>query len=45
MSKSPLDKAADAARDVLYKIEDVASAVKADLENLSGIADAARCKP
>ncbi|MGD0973460.1 MAG: hypothetical protein ABR866_05190 [Candidatus Korobacteraceae bacterium] len=41
MSKSPLDKAADAAREVLSKIEDVAMAVKADLENLSGIADAA----
>ena len=41
MSKSLLDKAADAARDVLSKIEDVALAVKADLENLSGIADAA----
>jgi hypothetical protein len=41
MSKSPLDKAADAAREVLSKIEDVALAVKADLENLSGIADAA----
>ena len=41
MTKSPLDQAANAAREVLTKIEDVALAVKADLENLSGIADAA----
>ena len=41
MTKSPSDQAADAAREVLSKIEDVALAVKADLENLSGIADAA----
>ena len=41
MSKSPLDKAADAAREVLSKIEDVALVVKGDLENLAGIADAA----
>lgn len=41
MNRSPLDQAADAAREVLSKIEDVALAVKVDLENLSGIADAA----
>jgi hypothetical protein len=41
MTKSPLDQAADAAREVLTKIGDVASAVRADLENLSGIANAA----
>lgn len=41
MTKSPLDKAADAAREVLSKIEDVALAVKGDLESLAGIAEAA----
>lgn len=41
MSNSPLDKAADAAREVLSKIEDVAFAVKNDLESLTSIADAA----
>jgi hypothetical protein len=32
MTKSPLDKAADAAREVLSKIEDLACTVKNDLE-------------
>jgi hypothetical protein len=35
MTKSPLDKAADAAREVLSKIEDVASSVKNDLESIT----------
>jgi hypothetical protein len=41
MAKSPSDQAADAAREVLSKIEDVTLAVKNDIESLSGIADAA----
>ena len=41
MTESPLDKAADATREVLSKIEDVACAVKADLESLTGIVDGA----
>jgi hypothetical protein len=41
MTKLPLDQAADAAREVLSKIEDVALAVKNDIQTLSGIGDAA----
>jgi hypothetical protein len=41
MTKSPLDKAADAAREVLSKIEDVASAVRSDLESLTAISETA----
>ena len=42
MTKSPSDQAADAARELLSKIEDVVSTVKNDIENLSGVADAAQ---
>jgi hypothetical protein len=42
MTKSPPDQAADAARELLSKIEDVVSTVKNDIENLSGVADAAQ---
>jgi hypothetical protein len=37
MTKSPPDRAADAAREILSKVEDVASAVRDDLESLSNI--------
>jgi hypothetical protein len=41
MSKSPTDQAADAAREALSKTDDVVSAVKGDLEGLTGfISDA-----
>ncbi len=42
MTKSPLDQAIDAAREVLSKIEDVTSAVKNDIGGLSSIANDAQ---
>jgi len=42
MTKSSPDQAADAARELLSKIEDVVSTIKNDVENLSSVAEAAQ---